>query len=185
MIMVGYTLRLKLCILHVCHRSAGQMWRETVHCLRISSPYERKMHREPLPYIPVLGKYFARGCGDRGRLMDPAGLVIWPVRLRDMVLVWCKLSMCCPQYYSSFLCSTIFWTNWNTREPSIQRALTTGANQVSIITKNILLPNGLTIDNPAEKLYWADAKLDKIERCNLDGADCKVNTALQLDLLVN
>ena len=30
-------------------------------------------------------------------------------------------------------------------------------------------PNGLTVDFQTRKLYWADAKLDKIQRCSFDG----------------
>lgn len=31
------------------------------------------------------------------------------------------------------------------------------------------MPNGLTLDLVAQKLYWADARLDKLERADLDG----------------
>ena len=36
------------------------------------------------------------------------------------------------------------------------------------------LPNGLALDLSSQKLYWADARLDKIEVCNLDGSNCVV-----------
>ncbi|WAR10070.1 LRP1-like protein, partial [Mya arenaria] len=36
---------------------------------------------------------------------------------------------------------------------------------------HILTPNGLAIDHLAKKLYWSDARLDKIERCNMDGTE--------------
>ncbi|XP_068223129.1 low-density lipoprotein receptor-related protein 1 isoform X3 [Palaemon carinicauda] len=65
----------------------------------------------------------------------------------------------------------IFWTNWNSEAPSIQRSLVSGMRVESIITTQIRMPNGLAIDHIAQKLYWADARLDKIERCNLDGSD--------------
>ena len=35
------------------------------------------------------------------------------------------------------------------------------------------MPNGLALDLPASKLYWADARLDKIEVCGLDGSNCQ------------
>ena len=63
----------------------------------------------------------------------------------------------------------MYWTNWNIKNPSIQRASLNGYDAHYIITTNIHTPNGLTIDHKAQKLYWADARLDKIERCNLDG----------------
>lgn len=65
--------------------------------------------------------------------------------------------------------SRMYWTNWNIKNPSIQRASLNGYDAHYIITTNIHTPNGLTIDHKAQKLYWADARLDKIERCNLDG----------------
>ena len=40
-----------------------------------------------------------------------------------------------------------------------------------VITTEIKTPNALTIDHRAAKLYWADARLDKIERCEFDGSN--------------
>jgi len=33
------------------------------------------------------------------------------------------------------------------------------------------MPNALTLDLTAQKLYWSDARLDKIERTDLDGSN--------------
>lgn len=63
----------------------------------------------------------------------------------------------------------MFWTNWNEQSPSIMRATLTGANVLVIIGNDIRTPNGLAIDHRAEKLYFSDATLDKIERCEYDG----------------
>ncbi|XP_076313100.1 LDL receptor protein 1 isoform X3 [Tachypleus tridentatus] len=68
----------------------------------------------------------------------------------------------------------VYWTNWNTQHPAIQRAYLSGYGHQSIITTDIKMPNGLTIDHKAQKLYWTDARLDKIERCNLDGSSRSV-----------
>ncbi|KAK6165881.1 hypothetical protein SNE40_022703 [Patella caerulea] len=67
--------------------------------------------------------------------------------------------------------SRIFWTNWNDEKPRIQRSYLNGFQPESIITEQIQTPNGLAIDHKAEKLYWSDARLDKIERCDLDGSN--------------
>ncbi|XP_035218425.1 low-density lipoprotein receptor-related protein 1-like isoform X2 [Stegodyphus dumicola] len=67
--------------------------------------------------------------------------------------------------------SRIYWTNWNTENPSIQRAFLSGFDLHSIIETNIRMPNALALDHKAQKLYWSDARLDKIERCNLDGTE--------------
>lgn len=63
----------------------------------------------------------------------------------------------------------MFWTNWNEQSPSIMRATLTGSNVLVIIGSDIRTPNGLAIDHRAEKLYFSDATLDKIERCEYDG----------------
>uniref|UniRef100_A0A3Q2CY79 Low density lipoprotein receptor-related protein 1Ab n=1 Tax=Cyprinodon variegatus TaxID=28743 RepID=A0A3Q2CY79_CYPVA len=64
----------------------------------------------------------------------------------------------------------MFWTNWNELNPSIMRASLNGANVIQIIRTDIKTPNGLAIDHRAEKLYFSDATLDKIERCEYDGS---------------
>lgn len=64
----------------------------------------------------------------------------------------------------------MFWTNWNEQSPSIMRASLSGANVLVIIGNDIRTPNGLAIDHRAEKLYFSDATLDKIERCEYDGS---------------
>lgn len=64
----------------------------------------------------------------------------------------------------------MFWTNWNEQHPSIMRAALSGANVLTLIEKDIRTPNGLAIDHRAEKLYFSDATLDKIERCEYDGS---------------
>ena len=66
--------------------------------------------------------------------------------------------------------SLMFWTNWNEQHPSIMRAALSGANVLTLIEKDIRTPNGLAIDHRAEKLYFFDATLDKIERCEYDGS---------------
>ncbi|XP_075055508.1 prolow-density lipoprotein receptor-related protein 1 [Mixophyes fleayi] len=65
----------------------------------------------------------------------------------------------------------MFWTNWNEQHPSIMRATLTGSNVLIIIDRDIRTPNGLAIDHRAEKLYFSDATLDKIERCEYDGTN--------------
>ncbi|CAB1328019.1 unnamed protein product, partial [Coregonus sp. 'balchen'] len=59
----------------------------------------------------------------------------------------------------------MFWTNWNEQHPSIMRSTLSGNNIQSIVTTDILTPNGLTIDHTAEKLFFSDGSLGKIERC--------------------
>lgn len=65
----------------------------------------------------------------------------------------------------------MFWTNWNELAPSIMRSSLSGANVLVIVGNSIRTPNGLAIDHRAEKLYFSDATLDKIERCEYDGTN--------------
>ncbi|KAJ8349711.1 hypothetical protein SKAU_G00248410 [Synaphobranchus kaupii] len=64
----------------------------------------------------------------------------------------------------------MFWTNWNEQKPSIVRSTLVGSNMLIIVSTEILAPNGLTIDYKAEKLYFSDGSLGKIERCEYDGS---------------
>lgn len=64
----------------------------------------------------------------------------------------------------------VYWTNWNTQAAAIQRAFLTGYGVETIIRKDIRMPNAITLDVEQNKLYWADARLDKIERANYDGS---------------
>lgn len=64
----------------------------------------------------------------------------------------------------------VYWANWNADAASIQRCYITGYNLQSIITTDIRMPNAIAIDYENHKLYWADARLDKIERADYDGS---------------
>ncbi|CAG7828356.1 unnamed protein product [Allacma fusca] len=70
--------------------------------------------------------------------------------------------------------SRIYWTNWDANRPSIQRSFMSGYKIESIIKTEIRMPNGLTLDHAAKKLYWVDARLDKIERADFDGSNRRV-----------
>lgn len=82
-----------------------------------------------------------------------------------MWLSWGSKGVMCPSSPS-----LMFWTNWNEQHPSIMRATLSGANVLIIIDQDIRTPNGLAIDHKAEKIYFSDATLDKIERCEYDGS---------------
>lgn len=68
----------------------------------------------------------------------------------------------------------MFWTNWNDHQASIMSSYLSGWEVRKIVTQDIKTPNGLAIDHTAHKLYWSDARLDKIEQCNFDGSERKV-----------
>lgn len=70
----------------------------------------------------------------------------------------------------------LYWTNWNDSAPAVQRAYTSGRALQTLVSTAILMPNGLALDHRAKKLYWADARLDKIERMDYDGSHRQVVT---------
>lgn len=76
-------------------------------------------------------------------------------------------------------CSLMFWTNWNEQRPSIMRSTLAGKNMRIIVGSDILTPNGLTIDHKAEKLYFSDGSLGKIERSDYDGSSRYVSMKIK------
>lgn len=43
--------------------------------------------------------------------------------------------------------SRVYWTNWNSQRPTIERAFFSGFNREAIISKDIRMPNALTLDH--------------------------------------
>lgn len=62
----------------------------------------------------------------------------------------------------------LYWAEWGER-PSIERSYLDGSERKSIVSSDLSLPNGLSIDYAARKLYWADALKDRIEMSDLHG----------------
>ena len=62
----------------------------------------------------------------------------------------------------------LFWTDWG-ESPRIERIGMDGTHRSTIIDTKIYWPNGLTLDIPNKKVYFADSKLDFIDFCNYDG----------------
>ena len=63
----------------------------------------------------------------------------------------------------------LFWTDWG-EYPRIERIGMDGSLRSSIITTKIYWPNGLALDIPSKRVYFADSKLDFIDFCNYDGS---------------
>ena len=66
----------------------------------------------------------------------------------------------------------LFWTDWG-ENPRIERASLDGTGRKTIISTKIFWANGITIDIPSRKLYFADSKLDYIDYCDYDGNNRK------------
>ena len=67
----------------------------------------------------------------------------------------------------------MYWTDWG-HDPKIERAGLDGSERVILVNTSIAWPNGITIDFQEDKIYWVDAKLDKIEVMDMDGKNRKV-----------
>lgn len=56
----------------------------------------------------------------------------------------------------------MYWTDWG-EKPKIERANLDGSDRIVLLNSSLGWPNGLALDYEASKLYWGDAKTDKIE----------------------
>lgn len=65
----------------------------------------------------------------------------------------------------------MFWSDWNEKEPKIERSDLDGTERMQIVSERLGWPNGITLDLENKRIYWGDAKLDKIEYANLDGTN--------------
>ena len=63
----------------------------------------------------------------------------------------------------------MYWTDWG-KHPKIERAELDGSQRVILVNSLVAWPNGLAIDYLKQKIYWADARYDKIEVMNFDGS---------------
>ena len=67
----------------------------------------------------------------------------------------------------------MYWTDWG-KHPKNERAALDVSHHTILVNDSVAWPNGLTIDYLFRKIYWADAKLDKIEVMDLDGRNRRV-----------
>ena len=78
-----------------------------------------------------------------------------------------------------FFSSHIYWTDCG-KHPKIERAGLDGSHRITLVNISVAWPKGITIDFQEQKLYWVDAKLEKIEIMNLDGSNRRVILANKL-----
>jgi len=70
-------------------------------------------------------------------------------------------------------CRRIYWSDWGA-EAKIESAALDGTDRTVVINSSLVWPNGLAIDRPESRLYWADAELDRIETAFVNGSDRRV-----------
>ena len=63
----------------------------------------------------------------------------------------------------------MFWSDWG-RFPRIETSGMDGSNRKVLVSEKLFWPNGLALDRPAKRVYFADARMDYIEYCNYDGS---------------
>lgn len=56
----------------------------------------------------------------------------------------------------------------------IARSGMDGSDAHVFVKENIHWPNGISTDTPNSRLYWVDAKLQRIESIKFDGTDRRV-----------
>lgn len=68
----------------------------------------------------------------------------------------------------------MFWTEWASGTPSLNRANLDGSDVLKLFSSPIVeWPNGITIDFIGERIYWVDAKEDYIASSDLSGGSFK------------
>lgn len=67
-------------------------------------------------------------------------------------------------FSSALHCRYMYWTDWG-EIPKIERAALDGSDRVVLVNTSLGWPNGLALDYAESKIYWGDAKTDKIEVC--------------------
>ncbi|KAH3888381.1 hypothetical protein DPMN_012414 [Dreissena polymorpha] len=78
----------------------------------------------------------------------------------------------------------MYWTDWQ-KPPRIERAGMDGQGQMTLISRNLTYPNGLTIDYKGKttRIFWIDPGTEdpgSIESCNWDGSDRKTVVSMSL-----
>ncbi|XP_047516497.1 sortilin-related receptor-like isoform X1 [Pieris napi] len=64
----------------------------------------------------------------------------------------------------------LFWTDWDRKNPSVSRSNLDGSDVKKLFTNPIVQwPNGITIDQMSERIYWVDAMEDYIASADLEG----------------
>ncbi|CAB0016513.1 unnamed protein product, partial [Nesidiocoris tenuis] len=57
----------------------------------------------------------------------------------------------------------MFWSDWFEPRPKIEKSSLDGSSRTLLVKDHLGWPNNLALDIPAKKVYWCDAKTDKIE----------------------
>ncbi len=53
----------------------------------------------------------------------------------------------------------------------IDRVSLDGSGRISIVSQSISRPVDLAVDEGEDAIFWADAEMGNVERCDIDGAN--------------
>ncbi|TKS91497.1 Low-density lipoprotein receptor 1 [Collichthys lucidus] len=62
----------------------------------------------------------------------------------------------------------IYWTDWG-NPAKIEKAGLNGGDRTALVTDNIVWPNGITLDQLNQRLYWVDSKLHTLSSIDVQG----------------
>ena len=74
----------------------------------------------------------------------------------------------------------MYWSDWGS-VARIEKASMDGSGRVVIHNTSLTWPNALTLDIPTQTLYWADARLDKVESSRVDGSNRRLIAQREVD----
>ncbi|KAM9214405.1 low-density lipoprotein receptor [Leptosomus discolor] len=62
----------------------------------------------------------------------------------------------------------MYWTDWGANAKIAKGGLN-GADQFPLVTEGVERPNGIALDLPSQRLYWADSRLHTLSSVDVDG----------------
>ena len=65
----------------------------------------------------------------------------------------------------------MFFTDWSTTNPRVDRAFMDGSEIYTLVNTNMGWPNGITVDLVKQRIYWVDGKFDYVETVDYFGKD--------------
>jgi len=65
----------------------------------------------------------------------------------------------------------VLFTDWGAGSKAVGVVGMDGTGRASLVTEHLGWPNGLAVDEPADRVYWSDARRDVLESCDMEGGD--------------
>ena len=62
----------------------------------------------------------------------------------------------------------MFWTDWGAT-PKIEKSTLNGTQRITLVTSNLIWPNGITLDRQNRLVFWVDAGTYRVESMDYHG----------------